>query len=404
MPPFDADAVDITTDLNSQSEDAVPFNGTDIPVNRSGDAPVVLPKPADGEGEKPASLRDMLSDAFKGTEKPPVDPAAAAADPAAAAVPGQAPELVKVGDRWHRRDGTYASKEDIAAFEARGSAPEGQAPAVAPPPWVSQLTPVEQQQFASLPAETRAFVERTMEGVNQRAAVFNEYGTIEQVIGPRRQAWADSGMPPAVAIQQILSLSDFAGRDPGQFVLWFSDQHKLDLDALLDARDAAGEQSPMDPRLQGLQQEIAHIRNAIDGMSSQTTNQQYAASLALVQAFADEKDDTGNPAHPYFADVIADVQRHAALIRQQQPFLGERDVLKAAYDFATYSNTDIRGRIQADQQEAMKNAAANEAAKARAAGVSINGGPAGDAGQASKNANRTLREELQHAYTQSTLQ
>jgi hypothetical protein len=241
-----------------------------------------------------------------------------------------------------------------------------------------------------------------MEGVMQRSAQLNEYGTIEQVIGPRREAWAQNGMPPAVAIQQLFALSDFAGRDPAEFVMWFSDQHRLDLDALLDARDAAQQGAPQsDPAFIGLQQEIAQLRNTINGFTTNTSMQQQTANIRLVQQFTDEKDAQGNLVHPYFGQVADAVAQHVTFIRQQQPHLPERDVLQAAYEFAVYNNPELRGRMQQEQAEALKNSAAAEAARARNAAVSINGGPAADATSIPNNANRTLRDELVHAFNQS---
>lgn len=389
--------LDITTDLNAQSPDAIPYHGDAVPTNRQGDTPVVLP---DKGAEAPApTLRDLLSDAFKGdAQQVPAVPGTEQAKEGVA--PTASPsELVKVGDRWHRKDGSFASKEDIQAHEAAVAAAQGQPAPVQTPPWVAGLTPLEQQQFSSLPAETRQFVERTMDGVNQRALRYQEYDIIEQVIGPRRQAWAADGATPAVALQQLLALSDFAGRDPGQFALWFADQHQIDLDALLDARDAAGGEP--DPRYIGLQQEIAQLRNAINGFTQNTVQSQQAQNLQLVQSFIEEKDDKGNLLHPYFSEVANEISQHVAVLRQQQPYLAERDVLRHAYDFATYSNPNVRARVQQSQADALKNSAAAEAARARQAGVSINGGPAGDAAQQPNNANRTLRDELVHAYNQS---
>jgi hypothetical protein len=56
------------------------------------------------------------------------------------------------------------------------------------------------------------------------------------------------------------------------------------------------------------------------------------------------------------------------------------------------------------QQSALKaaqDAAAKEAARARQVGVSINGGPAADTGRVPNNANRSVRDELVHAFNQS---
>jgi hypothetical protein len=391
------DDIDITTDLHSRG-DGVPADHGAVDVNRGVvEQPTVLPE---GEKEAPApSLRDTLTDAFKGTEAPKAD----GPPPSAPVVPDpNAPQLVKVGDRWHRKDGSFASNEDIAAFNA---AQTGQPAPPVIPPWAAGLTELEKQQFTALPAETRQWIERTMDGVMQRTAQFGEYDTIEQVIGPRRQAWADNGMPPAVALQQLFALSDFAGRDPGQFTLWFADQHKIDLDAILDERDAAAQGKPQsDPAFIGLQQEIAQLRNTIHGFTTNTSQQQQAANMRLVQEFTDEKDAQGNPLRPYFGEVASEIAQHVTLIRQQQPYLPERDVLQAAYDFATFNNPTIRDRIQQETLKATQNSAVAEAQRARNVAVSINGGPAADAGAQPTNANRTLREELIHAYNQSVAQ
>jgi hypothetical protein len=391
--------LDITVDLNGQSADVQPYHGDAVPMNQQ-PAPTVTPEKAD---DKPApSLRDTLTDAFKGETAPKVDEAPKPAEIAPQAT-GDRPDLVKVGERFHRKDGSFASKEEIDAFNAP-VAEGGQQPPVVPA-WASNLTELERTQLASLPAETRQFVERTMEGVNQRSAQLQEYDMIEQVIGPRREPWSQNGMTPLVAINELLALSDFAGRDPGEFVMWFANQHQLDLDAMLDARDEAlqnGEQMPA--YVTGLQQQIAQLQNTIGGLTTTTVQQTTAQNMRHVQQFIEEKDASGNLAHPYFNDVATQVAQHVQLIRQQQPYLPERDILKAAYDFATFNNPEIRGKMQADTLKAQQDAAAAEAARARAAGVSINGGPAGDSSQAPNNANRTLREELQHAYSQNTLQ
>jgi hypothetical protein len=123
--------------------------------------------------------------------------------------------------------------------------------------------------------------------------------------------------------------------------------------------------------------------------------------MQSVQAFMQEKDQSGNALYPYFEALADDIANHVTMIRQQQPLLPERDVLKAAYDFAAFNNLTIRNEMQQKQAKAFQEAQAAEAARARKVGVSINGGPAGDAGKQPNNANRTLRETLLDAYNQS---
>src|SRR6186997_2617778 len=94
------DSIDITTDLNGQG-DAVPYHGDAVPMNRQpAPAPTVQQPPADDAKEAPApSLRDTLTNAFKGEQAPLSQQAVKPAENA-----GQSenkPDLVKVGDRFH---------------------------------------------------------------------------------------------------------------------------------------------------------------------------------------------------------------------------------------------------------------------------------------------------------------
>lgn len=399
------DSLDITTDLNGQSPDAVPYHGQDVPQNQAPAPAHETPPPT----TPPETLRETLTQAFrKQTEAPesaPV-PGDQTAQPTAPAPPP--PDLVKVGDVFRHRDGKFASAEEVAAFNARPSgqtAPPTPAlaePSAPPPPFIQSLTPLEQQQFTSLPAELRQFVERTMEDVSNRATRYGEYDMMEQqVIGPRRQAWAQEGMSPAVAMSQLLQLSDFAGNDPGQFALWFADQHKLDLDQLLDERDAQTQNA--DPRLNGLQQEIAQLRNTIQGFVGNTAEQETQANLQVVQSFALEKDQAGKLVYPYFAEVANDIKNYVPVIRNRQPNLQGYDALKAAYDMAVWANPSTRARMQQAQMDALKTQAGAEANRARQAGTSINGAPNGDASSVPNNPNRSVRDEILHAYQQSTV-
>jgi hypothetical protein len=392
--------IDITADLNNATghDLAHETQGTHVNGVERGAEPVETPAQApsgDKAPDAPLSLRDTLSKAFKEAEDPTPPDGAPAPTP-----PVDMPDLVKVGDRWHNRDGTFASKEAIDSFNAAQQPVDPNSPpAPAPlPDWANGMTDHERTQLTALPQETRQFVERTMANVMAREQGMAEYGLIEQIIGPRRQAWATNGMPAPTAIQQLFALSDFAGRDPAQFVLWFSDQHRLDLDKILDERDVSNSQQQVDPRYQGLQQEIAQLRNSIDGMTTATAQQQFNGHLQLVQQFTDEKDASGNLLHPYLPEVASAMPAHVSNIRAQQPHLSEREILDAAYKFAAYSDVSVRNRMQADQQKALKDNAAKEAARARAAGGSINGGPKGDASQQANNASRTLREELEYQF------
>lgn len=344
---------------------------------------------------KEPSLREQLSSAFKGTDNKPTDQQQAQN----ASQPSQAPAaLTRDADGKYRNpDGTFASAEQVSAFEAAQKNAQPQQGANTPPsqsPAIAGLTPVEQQQLQSLPAELRQYVERTMEGLNTRAQRYSEYDLIEQqILGPRREALMAQGSNPVIALNQLFALSDFAGRDPGNFVMWFSQQHGLDLDALLDARDA--QNANVDPRVQQLEGQVQQLAGTVQQFQQRDVQAAQQANLTAVQNFAEERDASGNLLRPHLTDVMDDWATQITAIRASNPNMPNAEVLQRAYDNACWSNPTVRGRMQEAMQKQQREADAARVAAAKAAGSSVTGAPAGNASTIPNNSNRSLRDELQ---------
>lgn len=398
--------IDITADLVS-GEPPVQAN---VPHNASADGQLVTPPgtvPAHGadvlqanaqppkEAPKEPSIREQLSSAFKGSDDKPTDQ-----QQAATADAKQAPvQLTQDKDgKWRTPDGTFASAEQVAAFQ---SAQQPQQPdnnqQQQQSPALQGLTPVEQQQFQSLPAELRQFVERTMEGLNTRAFRYGEYDQIEQhILGPRRQAFAQQGMSPVVALNQLFSLSDFAGRDPSNFVLWFAQQHNIDLDALLDKVEAANANT--DPIVRQLQGQVQQLTGTISNFQASQQQAVHNANLEAVQQFANEKDETGNLKRPYITDVMDAWASQITAIRAMNPNMPNADVLEKAYQNACWADPNVRAKMQQANQEAARRQEQQRVEAARAAGASVTGAPAGGPNTHPNNSNLSLRDELKQAF------
>lgn len=389
--------IDLTSDLTGGADDAA-FADT-VPANQSSVNAVSGERPSAPEGTvhvneiDPAApkkdefnLRDQLSNAFKGEDTPKPN-----ATDTAAPKPYDGPALEKdSAGKWRTPDGTFASNEQVQAFEA--------AQAAAPPvtdtsdytATISRMTPVEQEMFKSLPAEIQQFVGRTMENVNSEAARYAEYGLIEQVIGNRREAWAGNGMTPATAVQQLLALSDFATQRPKDFVLWFADQNQVDLDAALDERDAQGE---LDPALVSLQGQVQQLQTMLTQQGGQ--QQQSNPFIEEVNAFALEKDEGGALKRPYLTQVKDTWPTHISSVRSMNPSLSASEVLQKAYENACWANPTVRNTMQLEAQKAARATATEQAQRAKAAASSITGGPNGQGvAQTNANGNLSLRDEL----------
>lgn len=388
------DEIDITADLGGLDDGHL----GDVQQNAALDAAPITPEGAQPKNadakpvaakpevkDEATSLRDQLSSAFKGTEEKP----AAEAAPAV-----QAPALTKDGEgRYRQSDGTFASAEQVAAFEAKASA--ASAPADVPETALAGMTPLEQEQFKSLPAELRQYVGRTMEGLNAVRSQYQEYDFLEaQVIGPRREAWTANGMTAPVAMNQLLALSDFASTDPAKFVLWFAQAEGLDLDVLLD--EAEAQAANTDPEVVALRNTVSQMQGQLQQMQQAPQEVAQQERLTLVQSFAQEKDEAGQPKRPYLTDVISEFGVQVGAIRSANPSMPNVEVLSKAYDNACWANPTVRTKMQeATRQEAQRTEAARVAA-AKRAGASITGAPAGNGSTdpASADNNLSLRDQL----------
>ena len=386
------DDIDITADLLDGSDgalaDAVPANGgadgtmitpdgTVGAHQRTGET-VAAHERTQADLNKPTSLRDQLSNAFK-------EPEVAVASVA----------LTQDADgKWRMPDGTFASTGQIAAFQT--PVVETPTAATVPETVLQGMTTLEQEQFKSLPAEIQQYVGRTMEDLNNRQSRYGEYDLIEQMIGPRREPWQQNGMTPAVALNQLFAMSDFATRDPGGFVLWYAEQQQIDLDELLDERDA--QSANVDPAVARLTGEVQQLKQVINGSQQQQSEQAQTARLTTVQKFMDEKDGAGKPLRPYLAELNQEWGTQIAAVRAANPQMADPDVLQKAYDNACTLNPAVRGKIQ---QERVTQEAAR-IASAKAAGSSITGSaPAASNTGATNPSNLTLRQDLERQFAEA---
>lgn len=411
MADFD---IDITSDLDgSANEGALADNvsaNQGIPQNGQQDHPAApkgtvhvhdLPVTDKKEGE--FNLRDQLSNAFKGEDAAAAAAAATNVPPAdqqqQAPAKYEGPTLTQDAQgKWHTPDGAFATNEQVSAFEAATAAQANTADRDYTSV-IAGMTPVEQEQFKALPAEIQQYVGRTMDTLNAQAAQYQEYSQLEQLIGPRRQAWAGNAMSPAMAVSQLLQLSDFASTNPKDFVLWFAQQNNVDLDAALDERDAAMQN--VDPAVQELRGQVQQLTTMLQ-QQGQPQPQQQTEMVNQVNAFALEKDEGGNLKRPYLAQVKDTWPVHIQSLRAANPNMQPAEILQKAYDNACWANPAVRNSMQTEAQRAEQAAAAAATAKARAAGSSISGGPNGKGtSPQQQNSNLSLRDELAQQFAEA---
>lgn len=235
--------------------------------------------------------------------------------------------------------------EDIPDQGTTAEPVEAETPIDPPASWSAD----EKEHFGTLPpAVQKALVRRESEREasytqkSQEAARYKQYEPLETVLAPRRQQWAQEGMSPEQALQQLLALSDYASSDPRGFVQWFAQQRGISLTQPQAEPLQQPEGSPdLAPHLAPIVQDIQSIKQQL-----QLKEQQ--AALAVVSAFAQD------PAHPHFAAVEPDMLAMIPAVRQAHPDISQPEVLKKAYDQAIWANPAVREQLLAAQRAAQE--------------------------------------------------
>jgi hypothetical protein len=376
--------VDIVSDLTDGTAD---FADTTIPAN-TGDTsahgkdavqPNEGPKPRtetqpkqvkeDAAAPKPTSLRDQISNALKGETD----------TPAAATQDGRARDPAT---------GKFVEK-------AADAAPPGDTPPAAPSTAAAPAG-IDPQVFASLPAETQAALARTMEDVNTRQQRFAALEPLEQIIGPRRDLWALNGATPAQAINQLLALSDFAGRDPGGFIRHIAKNSGVDLAQLVLDTEPEPE---VDPVVAALQKQVAELQGHRETQTREQLQTKHNQTVDSVIEFASEKGEDGETLlRPHFAELGDGVLPFISMVKAQHPDWPNAQVLQQAYDQACWATPGVRSKLQAAADAAAQAARLREgterAERAKAAGVSVRSGAPATPGAAPAAAGGSLRDTI----------
>lgn len=386
-----SEGYDITSDLNgtgpavtipastgtsTHGDDAVNVNNQ-APREPAGQAKAVGPKDTPAAGEKPASVRDLISSALKGET----------ATPDAALQDGK-------------------PRDPAGKFVAKSAPVEGEVldPAAAPiaaAPVVVAPQGIDPTLFSSLPAETQASLARTMEDVNQRQQRFARLEPLEQLINPRIDAWALNGMQPAQAVHQLLALSDFAGRDPAGFIKYIAQNNNVDLEALVLGM---GGEEQVDPVIVAMQKELASLRGERTQEQRQQQQRAHEERVNGVVAFASEKDDKGALIRPHFDELGDNVLPFIAAVRSQNPSWSHSQILQEAYDRACWGTPSVRGKMQAAADAAgvadRLRQQAEKTTAAKAAGVSVPSGAPSTPPAAPNEAGKSTRDVIKAAIAQ----
>lgn len=252
------------------------------------------------------------------------------------------------------------------------------------PEWTAE----QHEEFRKLPRAAQQFLLDNVSAAAAKAEEANQgatkYTAIEELLAPRRAAFARDGLDDAGALRQLFALSDFAAQDAAGFARWFIQNRGIHPDQIFGQSHPNQEdhQFADDPLYQRMVQENAAILQQLDNLSGMIQNQQTSAQkqasqqvLSQIEAFRQATDDKGRPVHPYFEQVEPLMIEMIAAQKRR----GQSPDLQSAYDMACRADPDVHAKIAAaERAQAEREAQRQRRAKAEAAsnaGKSISGSP-----------------------------
>lgn len=366
---------DFVSDLNGTGDATVSVNegnvssvGADaVDINNQNPAAKTAPDAAAPDDKaKPLSLRDQISSALKGEgDTPP-----------AASKDGQVRDPVT---------GQFVPKPAEQPVDPTAPAPQ----------FVAAPQGFDPQVFQTLPAETQNYIARTMDDLGQRQQRFASLEQVEQLIAPRREAWALNGMTESQALNQLLALSDYAGRDPAGFIQYLAQNTGVDLEQLVLG------QEPVDPKYATLEQKIQRMEYEKAQEQQQRAQAAHNDTVNGVVAFASEKGQDGQLLRPYFDELGTEVLPFINAVKAQNPQMSHSQVLQEAYDRACWGSPTVRAKMQAAANAASEaerlRTEAERVGKARNASVGVRPSTPATAQSASNNGGGNLRDTIRAA-------
>ena len=292
-----------------------------------------------------------------------------------------------------QKDQEQGGEPELGQAAGGQSGSETTSPTPLTPP--AHFNAAEKKLFSGLDQKSQELVRNVVRRTDQEVSRYRtdlqrraqEYESLDQVLGPRQQQFAQEGLTPAQGVAQLLQISDYASNDPEGFIQWFSQQRGISLeDVLLGQID----KPEVDPKYQSLQQELGLLKNQLTEQQQRDQHIKLTSVRNELDSFRSATDEQGNAKYPYMDHLE---KRMAGFIRA-----GHADTLEDAYEQAAYSDPTVRQALLEDrnatdlkqrtEQDRMK------AQRARRAAKSLDGG----LGASTSAAPVSLRDSLEQKF------
>lgn len=234
-----------------------------------------------------------------------------------------------------------------------------------------------QENFKNLSPEWRKYLiereKQSEKGFSELGNKLSAYKWADEVFGSRQERLGKLGFQNSREyLEHLTAIDDALEKDPVGTLRMLSEAYGVNLN-----NDDEQASNPLQRQIMEIQQSLASQQAYIREQQTRTVNQMF-------DDFVNAKDEAGNPKHPYWEDVRADM---IPLIKN-----GISSTLDDAYERAVWANKSVRDKMIAAQAKAeldSKVAAAGKAKEAAFSPKSKQTEPARDL---------SLREELEAAF------
>ena len=178
---------------------------------------------------------------------------------------------------------------------------------------------------------------RGIDSKSQEAAKFRkEHEAYQEILQPYQRELEMQGLSPTQFFKSLVGWQQYIQNNPREGLLRLAQAYGVDPQQLLE------QTQNVDPTVAKLQKELSEVKTQFTGFMTSAQQREFEGNLSRVSMFADEKDASGNPAHPYFDEVSSDIMT----IMKAQP----GTTLEQAYNKALRLNDQVWDKVQATKQ------------------------------------------------------
>lgn len=282
---------------------------------------------------------------------------------------GEAPDEAETEDAAEQEDDEAQAEEPAgddddeteAADQEGGEQEEGEGekaasePLEAPEHWTAD----DRQTFSGLPPEAQAFIlERDRAAAATLTRKVNEFTDqarfADQVHGafePHQQQLAMAGLDEVGAVKYLLAMHRKYQEDPAGYLQMVAQHAGIDLARQGKPADGEDDEDLTDPAVSQLRGELGQLKSTLSGFQQQQLADRQRELESEVSAVQHEVGADGKPLRPHFERLGSEIATNVALIKRQNPLMGNREVVVEAYERAVWGNEEIRKDLIAAQQQ-----------------------------------------------------